>query len=319
MFEYPDNTTLLALFGTTLDPTLYPGSEIGESPWYVTWLKMMHRLGRLLTAPGALEPYKDDATELTLGVRAGYYMDGQTPRTYAGGTIALTDDATNYVYLTAAGVLSKSTSAWPSVSVPHVRIAIVLTGTASASAESGFRWADVTDYRAWAMFSVLGSAAALVKYPIDLRLHHGDFELVEGGWGTGGLHLAGQQVRNDTLVNELPFEGILPPGYVSGMDVRLVVHAKVDDSGGGTLGTCTLDAEVYELDDEGAAGSDINATAAIALTNAFGDKTFTITPTGLVAGDRLQGILRTSVQENADAGTLRPIIGSAELQCDETS
>jgi len=106
-------------------------------------------------AATSLEVYKDGANPaLTIGIRPGAYFNGNTLVTRSEETgFALDDDATVYVYLTANGTTTKSTTGWPQV--PHLRLAVVLTGSASAAAASGsFAVLDITDHRMSAMFSV---------------------------------------------------------------------------------------------------------------------------------------------------------------------
>ena len=309
------NATLLALSGTIVSPGLPAGTSY-QDPWLDRWFALIDRLGRALTVPCGLEVYKDDSGALKFGVRAGRYMNAATAVSYAGAADqALTNNQTNYIYLTAAGALTINTSGFPAASVPHLPLATIATGTASVAGTTGiYAIEDITDYRGLILFQLHGTE--LARYPVDLRLNCGDFTIDEGGWGVGTLTISGDEARNNTVVNALPLQFALPPDYVASADVKVVVHAKVDDSGGGTLGTCTVDVEVYELDDEGAVGADICATAAIAVTNAFGDKTFTITDAGLTPGDRISVLLRTSIEENADAGELKALIGSIELQAD---
>ena len=102
--------------------------------------------------------YKASAgTGLTLNIAAGQMWCSSTLVTYAGGTLAMTNAATNYVYLDTASscVPAKSTSAFPSTGIP---VATVVT--------SGGAITTVTDNRS--MLAIIsGSATQLpntVKY-----------------------------------------------------------------------------------------------------------------------------------------------------------
>jgi len=160
MAETPLSTAAAdALSGTTDADTdlVYP--SIGESTYYTTMYRLLHRLGRLGKTPGnELRAYKDG--ELTFGVRAGRYMDGDTARNYAGAAAeALTNNQTNYVYLTAAGVLTVNTTGFPDPSAtPHLPLATIVTAAGT------YDHADITDYRGRALFGVLAGLA-----PADLQ------------------------------------------------------------------------------------------------------------------------------------------------------
>ena len=171
---------------------------------------------------------------------------------------------------------------------------------------------------------------SLIRYPIPLMLCRnndgtvidatgGDTKFSIGimGWGGSTLVLKGEQSQNETELTTLVSEFRVPAEYIASANVKLIVHALYDDSGGGTTPTCTIDAEVYELLDSGsAAGPDLCASAAVALTTSFADKSFTITDAGLTAGDKLLILVQTSVQEAGNSGWLQSIIGSMELQLD---
>ena len=136
------------LAGTT-DPDLdVTYCDIGEAQYYTTDLKKEAIVLRVLKSlPQALRVFKDG--DLTFGVRAGEFLDGATLREYAGADAqSLTDDATNYVYLTAAGALTKNTTGFPTT--PHVPLATIVT------ASGGYAHDDITDCRSRSAFQVVG-------------------------------------------------------------------------------------------------------------------------------------------------------------------
>ena len=100
-------------------------------------------------------------TGLGFGVWSGRFQHDGDYVDYAGGTGTLTDDATNLVYLTSAGVLTVSTSDYPDAQ--HFPIATVLTGSASAAGTSGLYDADsdVTDDRP--IWSTTGPGLSFVE------------------------------------------------------------------------------------------------------------------------------------------------------------
>ena len=133
-----------ALSGATDSDTdaVYP--TIGESTYYTTMYRMLQRIITVALCGNHFRVCKDG--DLTFEVRAGYCVeeDGTTLHTYAGATgQALTDDATNYIWLQVdSGVLTltKNTSAFPDPSsTPHLPLATIATGTASADGVSGLR------------------------------------------------------------------------------------------------------------------------------------------------------------------------------------
>jgi len=117
--------------------------------------RLIHRLLTLAKPPGnSLRVYKDG--ELTFGVRPGRYMDGDATRDYIGATAqALTNDQTNYIYLTADGTLVVNTTGFPEPSTtPHIPLATIVTAGGSYSHD------DITDYRSRSLLSILTGIAA---------------------------------------------------------------------------------------------------------------------------------------------------------------
>jgi len=334
-----------ALSGATDGDLDFAYPTIGESPYYTTAFRCWEKVVRVLKAVNALRAYKDGA--LTFGVRAGTYMDGGDVREYAGAAgQALTNNAVNYVWLTAAGTLAVGTSGFPAPSAtPHVPLATIET------AGGDYAHADITDCRGRAIFGCVSALTAAdmnvlhawadpdglaradlaaepaAGCPVPLTLcRNADGTVLDGsggagkflihsfGWGAGHLKLEGQGAQGDTKTDTLCFEFALPPEYVAGGDVELVVHAR--RAGAGAAGTCTIDAEVYELDAEGAAGF-VRASDAEALTGDWADHAFDdITATNLAPGDRLMVFVRTSVEETGGEDVLAAEIGRIEVRLD---
>lgn len=129
----------------------------------------------------------------------------------------------------------------------------------------------------------------------------------------GVVLLKGESSQNETEASVSYFTFTLPPEYVAAGDVKVRVNSKVD--GSGTLGTCTVDIEAYEQAD-GAVGSDICATAAQDIDATYANDDFTITATGLVAGDKLTIKLTTSVEETGNSNPLEAHIDEVALLLD---
>lgn len=131
--------------------------------------------------------------------------------------------------------------------------------------------------------------------------------------GTNQMYLQAEEANNETEASIMKTSFTLPESYVDG--ATLTLRLVVDVTGAGTLGTCTVDASVYLQDNDGAVGSDLVTTAAIAVTATSGAKDFTITPTGLVSGDVLSIVVTTSIQETA-ATAIRALLTKTQMLCD---
>jgi len=158
--SFPSDEFLDGLSGDADAEQAVPYIAIGLSPYYTAFYKMLYRLLDVARRAGDLRVYKDDAGALKFGVRAGRFMNGDTPVDYAGASGQdLTDNATNYIYLTANGTLTVNTTGFPTPSAaPHIPLATIATGTASAAGVAGeYDFEDITDYRGRAMLKLLGA------------------------------------------------------------------------------------------------------------------------------------------------------------------
>ncbi|HET6427988.1 MAG TPA: hypothetical protein VFJ30_06250, partial [Phycisphaerae bacterium] len=113
--SYPSDSILNALSGTSDSEQGIYFPAISDKPWYLSFYKMLYRLLAATIRSGDLRVYKDGT--LTFGVRAGKFLDGDTVRNYsAAAAQALTNNATNYIYITAAGTLTVNTTGFPTPS-----------------------------------------------------------------------------------------------------------------------------------------------------------------------------------------------------------
>jgi len=144
-----------ALSGVTDSDLDFTYLTIGESPYYTGAYRCWARLVRVVKAVNAFRVYKDG--DLTFGVRPGRYTNGDAEVAYSGATgQGLTNNATNYVYLTASGTLTVNTTGFPAPdAAPHVPLATIVT----AGGEYGRD--DLTDYRGRALFQVVRAPAAV--------------------------------------------------------------------------------------------------------------------------------------------------------------
>ena len=131
--------------------------------------------------------------------------------------------------------------------------------------------------------------------------------------GSNQMYLQAEEAVSETEVSVMKTSFTLPYNYVSSGLVKL--RLTVDVTGAGTLGTCTIDASVREQDNDGAVGSDLVTTSAIAVTATSGNKDFVITDSGFVAGDILSIVVTTSIQEQA-ASAIRAIVTKTQMLCD---
>lgn len=119
--------------------------------------------------------------------------------------------------------------------------------------------------------------------------------------GTNQWLIDGEATINETEASVGLFNFVLPENYVAGGTITLVVSALVVLAGDAANDpTSTIDMEARLLSKTaGTVGSDLVSTAAQTLATAGADYSFTVTPTGLVAGDKLVCKLTTSVVETA--------------------
>ena len=122
--------------------------------------------------------------------------------------------------------------------------------------------------------------------------------------GTNQMFINGEATVNETELSVGWFSFVLPENYVAGGTITLRAIAGVTVAGDAVLNAAsTIDMEARkQTDTTGAVGSDLVTTAATALPAAGATYDFVVTPTGLVAGDKLVCKLATSVVEDA-AGT----------------
>lgn len=125
--------------------------------------------------------------------------------------------------------------------------------------------------------------------------------------GTNTIVANGEVTDNETEVSVAYFQFVLPAEYVAAGDVTIRLPVALIKTGSPTNNGSTIDLEVYEQSDAGAVGSDLCATAAqtFAALDTWYTKDFTVTATGLVAGDVLNvKITSSAIDSEAGAGTI---------------
>lgn len=120
--------------------------------------------------------------------------------------------------------------------------------------------------------------------------------------GTNQWLIRGEATVNETEVSVGWFSFVLPENYVAAGTISGSAFVDVVFAGdavdAGALST--VDMECYkQTNATGAVGSDLVSTAAQAVNATGAEKTFTVTPTGLAAGDKLIFKVTTSIVEDA--------------------
>lgn len=141
-----------------------------------------------------------------------------------------------------------------------------------------------------------------------------DLGFLVGTWGTHAPYLSANDLKAaGATTRRARFVVSLPAEYVAGQSITIRVSAGMLTTVADT--TCTVDIEAYlHGRDNTIDGSDLCTTAAQSMNSlTFADKDFTITPTGLVAGDQLDVRLSVACNDAATVTPVTPAIGAIEL------
>lgn len=135
--------------------------------------------------------------------------------------------------------------------------------------------------------------------------------------GTNVHTLKGRTPQTATEAAAAVTQFVLPAEYVSGQTITVrIVSQFINGSGVDSGRSSFTDLSVFKQND-GAIGSDLCTTGAISPTadDTYADSDFTITPTGLVAGDVLNLLVTLSaVSDDGNATQLE--IGEVMVLCD---
>ena len=200
-----------------------------------------------------------------------------------------------------------------------------LTKSATGNAFFGFaaESAAQTTTKAWAyLMPFSASEISVVEEtisPWDLRVHDSgavlpataatdDLAVVLGTFGTNAPTVQGVDFggTNTTAYARLFYP--LPANYVAGGAITVKAFAGMLTSLADNA--CTLDVEAYLMDTSDATeGDDLCATDAQSINSlTLAEKSFTITPTGLVAGDVLDIRLKVAGTDAGNAAAMAPVI-----------
>lgn len=164
----------------------------------------------------------------------------------------------------------------------------------------------LTDFRVWDAFQTVlpGTSAS------------DDLGLYGGTWATSSPAIKTYDVKAAGALNLYARVLMqLPECYDAGQTVQIRAKAGMVTTVADV--SCTLDFVVYESDKFAGIGSDLCATAATTINSLTqADKDFTITATGLTAGDILDVRMHVAVNDAASATAVIAQIGAVELLCD---
>lgn len=164
----------------------------------------------------------------------------------------------------------------------------------------------LTSLRVWdAMQTNLPGTAATD----DLALVGGTFGTAPPVISAGDLKAAGATTRYARFVLALP------ECYESAETVTLRLSAGMVTTVADT--SCTVDVMAYKIDKITGIGSDLCATAATTINSlVFANKDFSITSSGLAAGDVLDVRIAVACTDAATGTAVTPTIASIDLLCD---
>lgn len=142
-----------------------------------------------------------------------------------------------------------------------------------------------------------------------------DMALITGTPGIDAPTLQGVDFGGTTSDEKAGFQFILPPEYVSGGQIQVIVRAAMLTTVADT--SCTIDVQCWPQDDNGAATADICATAAQNMNSLTpANYTFTITPTNRIAGDVLNIRLAFAGTDAGNLGVMIPEISKVTVKLD---
>lgn len=162
----------------------------------------------------------------------------------------------------------------------------------------------LSDLRVWdaVATNLPGTAAA-----DDLAFNGGTF-------GTSSPTIRTDDVKASNTTRRARFLVALPAEYEPAGTVTIRANAGMITTVSDT--TATIDFEVYESGKDTTIGSDLCATAATTINSlTFGSKDFSVTASGLVAGDLLDVRMTIAINDGATVTAVIGAVGSIELLC----
>lgn len=144
----------------------------------------------------------------------------------------------------------------------------------------------------------------------------GILALVSGTHGSASPSLLTEDADAASKTDSARMEYVIPWNYKAGSTITLRVRAKTSSA---PNVAATIDALVYKSDLAAGISADLCATDAIAVTSTIGNKDFTITPTGLEPGDKLDVLLTFVVNDTGGSGAITGSIYNVEFIYGESS
>ena len=164
----------------------------------------------------------------------------------------------------------------------------------------------LTSLRVWDAFATNLPGTAGTD---DLALIGGTFATAPPTISAGDLKAAGATTRYAR------FQMQLPECYDSGETITLSIMAGMVTTVADT--SCTVDVQCYKIDKVTGIGADLCVTAAITINSlVFAAKAFTITSSGLVAGDVFDVRIAITCTDAATVTAVTPTIAAIDLLCD---
>lgn len=166
---------------------------------------------------------------------------------------------------------------------------------------------DLTGLRVWDAYhtNLPGTAAT------------DDLALIGGTFGTAPPKIEAGDLKNlGATTRYARFKLILPECYDAGETVIVSIYAGMVTTVASV--SCTVDLECYKITKAtGAIGSDLCATAAITINSlTLGAKDFTITPSGLVAGDTFDCRIAIACNDSGTGTAVTPTITAIDRLVD---
>lgn len=163
----------------------------------------------------------------------------------------------------------------------------------------------ITGLRVWdAMHTTLPGTAA-----------DDDLALIGGTFGSASPVVRTSDAKATSVTQYARFLFTLPHNFVSAGDVTLRVFAGMNTTVSDT--TATVDVQCYEANKSAGVGSDLCTTSATTINSLTGaNKDFSITATGLAAGDVLDVRITIAITDGATATAVIGQIGSIDVLAD---
>ena len=342
---YPSDEQLAALSGSVDARQEVQFIPVGQTPYHLSFYKMLYRLLDVACRAGDLRVYKDGET--TFGVRAGKYFDGAQIRDFAGASAqALSNNAVNSIYLLPGGTLGVSTAGLPSPGAqPHIPLAEITTSAGQ------YALGDIVDYRGAALYSPpgaapldggvttakladgavtaakLATASVALPVPVTSLVRPATLTALTAADGASlGIMVAtagnGASLLQSSSPNTMPGRQVaegarllipLPRQNVPGGNVQLRLHGRITAAMANS--TC-VEVKVYRLDNQGGCSYALCDGVVRDLTTAWGDLTFPISSGSLAPGDMLDVLMTVHLDDAGGGSAGKAQIGRVELLLD---